>query len=185
MVFVTAICCFQSDFKRIIAYSSVSHIMAIPLLFLWGSSLSIKRFLIVMIFHGFCSPGLFLLVGMTRNWIKTRQLLLMGGLITTSPLIVILLLLFFFFTLSAPPFPSFIAEVFFFGELIKRGGRLLFIIFFFSLLSLVYNLNWFSSIRFFKSKLTYISRYLAYAGIFPLMILLVSSFYFLSLFNIF
>jgi len=67
MVFVTAICCFQSDFKRIIAYSSVSHIMAIPLLFLWGSSLSIKRFLIVMIFHGFCSPGLFLLVGMTRN----------------------------------------------------------------------------------------------------------------------
>jgi len=87
MVFVTVVCCFQSDLKRIIAYSSVSHIIAIPLLFLWGRALSIKRLIMIMVFHGLCSPGLFLLVGVVRNWIKTRQLLIIGGLATTSPLI--------------------------------------------------------------------------------------------------
>jgi len=114
IVFVTAVCCFQSDLKRIIAYSSVSHIIAIPLLFLWGRALSIKRLIMIMVFHGLCSPGLFLLVGVVRNWIKTRQLLIIGGLATTSPLIRIFLLFFFFFTIAAPPFPSFITEVFFF-----------------------------------------------------------------------
>lgn len=112
-VFSFIVCCFQSDMKRLIAYSSVAHIIVIPLLFYSINLLSLQSITIVILFHGLSSSILFMLVGILYSMYSRRQLVLIRGLILVSPLLSFLVVLVFFFTISAPPFPSFIAEVYF------------------------------------------------------------------------
>jgi len=114
LLVVTIVCCFQSDFKRLVAYSSVSHIIAIPILFIGSSFIGLKGLILVMFIHGISSPLLFILVGLIYSLTSTRQHFLIRGLIVLNPLLSFLVVLSFFFTLSAPPFPSFVAEVFFY-----------------------------------------------------------------------
>jgi NADH:ubiquinone oxidoreductase subunit 4 (subunit M) len=112
LVYSTLVCCFQSDFKRLVAYSSVSHIITIPIILFSSSLIGVKGLISVMFLHGLSSPLLFILVGILYSFTFTRQHILMRGLLCVSPLLSLLLVLSFFFTLSAPPFPSFLAEVF-------------------------------------------------------------------------
>lgn len=141
MVYVTIVCVFQSDFKRLVAYSSVSHMMAIPLLLLSDNLISSKGILIVILFHGLSSPILFILVGIIYSIFSRRQLILIRGLVLTSPLLAFILVLAFFFTLSAPPFPSFVAEVVFLVSSFYLTHYLIYIFGIFTFFSLVYNLN--------------------------------------------
>lgn len=112
-IYTTIICCFQSDFKRLIAYSSVSHIIVIPFLIFRNNILSIQSLILIMLFHGLRSSLIFLSVGLLYTIFNSRQLVLMRGLVLVSPLIRFLLVLTFFYTLSAPPFPSYVAEIYF------------------------------------------------------------------------
>jgi len=113
LVYVTLVCCFQSDFKRLVAYSSVSHIMSIPVMLLSSSFIGYKGLISIIFLHGLSSPLLFMLVGVLYSTFLTRQHILMRGVICFSPLVAFIMVLSFFFTLSAPPFPSFLAEVIF------------------------------------------------------------------------
>ncbi len=155
LAFVTLICCFQRDFKRLVAYSSVSHIMSIPILFLSNTSLSIKSLVMLIFFHGLSSPVLFMLVGILYSFYSSRQLVVMRGLLLLSPLLSFILILAFFFTMSAPPFPSFIAEVFFLISSFILSHYLLYFVLLFTFFSLVYNLLWFRIINFSSPSLTY------------------------------
>jgi len=112
-IYRTVICCFQSDFKRLIAYSSVSHIIVIPFLIFRNNILSIQRLILIMLFHGLSSSLIFLSVGLLYTIFNSRQLVLIRGIALVSPLIRFLLVLTFFYTLSAPPFPSYVAEIYF------------------------------------------------------------------------
>jgi NADH:ubiquinone oxidoreductase subunit 4 (subunit M) len=132
---------FQSDLKRLVAYSSVSHMMAIPILLLSNGVLSVKSIIMVMLFHGLRSPILFILVGIIYSFFSRRQLIVVRGLILISPLMSFIIVLAFFFTLSAPPFPSFISEVYFFISSFILSPYLVHVFIIFSFLSLVYNLN--------------------------------------------
>ena len=113
LVYSSIICCIQSDFKRLIAYSSVSHIISIPILLFSNTFISIKGVVGIIFLHGIRSSLLFLIVGIIYSFIQTRQLLLIRGIALVSPLLRFFLILSFFFTISAPPYPSFIIEVFF------------------------------------------------------------------------
>jgi len=148
IVFSTLICCFQSDFKRLVAYSSVSHMMALPFLLLVNSKFSFSTVTLLMFFHGLSSPLLFMLVGVIYSIYSTRQLALVRGLALISPLLSFILVLAFFFTMSAPPFPSFISEVFFFLSSYSLTPYFLVSLVLFAFLSLVYNLNWLTSTLF-------------------------------------
>lgn len=141
MIYVTIVCMFQSDLKRLVAYSSVSHMMAIPILLLSNGVLSVKSIIMVMLFHGLRSPILFILVGIIYSFFSRRQLIVVRGLILISPLMSFIIVLAFFFTLSAPPFPSFISEVYFFISSFILSPYLVHVFIIFSFLSLVYNLN--------------------------------------------
>jgi len=55
----TFACCFQLDIKRTIAYSSVSHIIVIPLLLIHDSELSARIITLIIFSHGFSSAALF------------------------------------------------------------------------------------------------------------------------------
>lgn len=109
----TLVCCFQSDFKKIIAYSSVSHMIVIPLLILRNHILSSQTLTLIILYHGFSSSMLFILVSVLYNHYGTRQLVFIRGGFFISPILGFLAVVIFFFTISAPPFPSFIAEIYF------------------------------------------------------------------------
>lgn len=141
LLFVTVVCSFQADFKRLVAFSSVSHIITIPFLVMASSSISFKAVILIMLFHGLSSPLLFMLVGLTYSLFQTRQLVFIRGLILLSPLLSFIMILAFFFTLSAPPFPSFVGEVLFILASLSLSGSLVYVFLIFAFLSLVYNLN--------------------------------------------
>lgn len=141
LLYVTVVCTLQSDFKRLVAYSSVSHMMAIPILLVANNLMSVKSLVLLMFFHGLSSPLLFMLVGFVYSLFSSRQLLLIRGLMLTSPVLRFILILAFFFTLSAPPFPSFVSEVYFLVSSLFMTSRFVLVFILFTFLSLVYNLN--------------------------------------------
>ena len=179
--FVTLTCCFQSDFKRLVAYSSVRHIITIPFLLISNNFLSLKTLLLVMLFHGLSSPALFVLVGVIYSFYQTRQLVKTRGILTLSPLLSLILILAFFFTLSAPPFPSFVREVFFIFSSLFLSKSLIILFLLYAFFSLVYNLNWLSSLLFYSPLSSNQSLILSFQVVFTLMITFAFSFILLVL----
>ena len=157
-VFSTIVCCFQSDFKRLIAYSSVSHIIVIPFLILSRNILSIQSLILVMLLHGISSSLMFIRVGLLYNIYGSRQLVLLRGIAIMSPLLSLLLVLTFFYTLSAPPFPSYVAEVYFILSTYLLRPYIVVVYILFVFLGLIYNLNWLRSILFSSSTNSHYSN---------------------------
>nr|QHR79578.1 NADH dehydrogenase subunit 4 [Brachionus rubens] len=168
MLYVTVVCLFQSDFKRLVAYSSVSHMMAIPILLLANNLMSVKSLVLLMLFHGLSSPLLFMLVGITYSMFSSRQLIVIRGLLLTSPLLSFIMVLAFFFTLSAPPFPSFVSEVYFLVSSLCLSSSFIYVFCIFTFLSLLYNLNWLSAMVFSSATPSNMSTTLSYMCFMPL-----------------
>ncbi len=148
LLYVTLVCCAQSDFKRLIAYSSVSHIMALVPLVLMSTTPAHYAVTLLILFHGLSSPLLFFLVGLSYETHSTRQLTILRGFALLYPVIRLTLSFRFFFTLRAPPFPSFIREVFFITRALEVRKWFILPLLGFTFFSLVYNLNWLSTLLF-------------------------------------
>lgn len=169
LCYSTFVCCFQSDFKRLVAYSSVSHIITIPIILISNSLVSFKGILAVMFLHGISSPLLFILVGVIYSFSSTRQHVIMRGLLCMSPLLSFIIVISFFFTVSAPPYPSFLAEVLFVYSFMSSWIWGIFSCIVFLFLSIVYNLLWLSSINFLNQDLNYIYSYsFSYSYFYPI-----------------
>jgi NADH-quinone oxidoreductase subunit M len=183
LVFSTLVCCFQSDFKRMVAYSSVSHIIAVPLVLLTGYFVGFKVVVLLIFFHGLRSPVLFSLVGVLYSIYSTRQLALLRGLLLLSPLLSFVCILSFLFTLSAPPYVSFFSEVFFFVYVVLLSPLSLGFLLLFAFLSLVYNLNWLSRLLFRKLyyRVSLRSSFVNFAYLLPITYFHVLSFFILFL----
>ena len=182
-IYSTLVCCFQSDFKRLIAYSSVSHIIVIPLLILRRNILSIQRIILVILLHGISSSLIFFSVGLLYRIFSTRQLVLLRGFVLISPLFSLILVLTFFFTLSAPPFPSYVAEVYFILSTYALSPYILSMFIPFVFLGLVYNLNWLTRILFNKrSNVSFEALSIPFSSLFPFIMILIKSLLMLSLF---
>lgn len=145
LVYVTLVCCLQSDFKRLVAYSSVSHIITIPIMLFASNHIGLKGIISVIFLHGVRSPLMFMLVGVLYICMSTRQHFLIRGIICFRPILSFIIVLSFFFTMSAPPFPSFVAEVFFSLSSIFLWAPSFLFILLFLFLSIVYNLLWLTS----------------------------------------
>ena len=115
--------------------------IVIPFLVMSNNLLAVQALILVMLLHGLSSTVLFISVGVLYSMFSSRQLVLMRGLILTSPLFRFLLILTFLFTLSAPPFPSFVAEVFFIMSSYRLSSYMLYVVLLFAFIGLVYNLN--------------------------------------------
>lgn len=75
----------QTDLKRLVAYTSVSHLGFVLLgIFTWNS-LALQGALIGMICHGFSTGALFALVGALQERTHTREMDRLGGLWAAIP----------------------------------------------------------------------------------------------------
>ncbi|GAA0494083.1 NADH-quinone oxidoreductase subunit M [Tatumella punctata] len=70
----------QTDIKRLIAYSSVSHMGFVLIAIYTGSMLAFQGAVVQMIAHGLSSAALFILCGQLYERLHTRDMRLMGGL---------------------------------------------------------------------------------------------------------
>jgi NADH-quinone oxidoreductase subunit M len=75
----------QTDIKKIIAYSSISHLGYVMLGLLSLDLVGIQGAIIQMVSHGLVAGGLFLMVGMIYERCHTRELAAYGGLAKLVP----------------------------------------------------------------------------------------------------
>jgi len=75
----------QDDIKKIIAYSSISHLGYVMLGLLSLDLVGIQGAIIQMVSHGLVAGGLFLMVGMIYERCHTRELRAYGGLAKLLP----------------------------------------------------------------------------------------------------
>ena len=106
----------QSDMKRLIAYSSVSHMGFVTLGIFTLNQNGIEGGILQMVNHGIITGGLFLCVGMIYERTHTRMIEDYGGLFKTVPIFVVF---FGIFTLAAIGFPGMNAFV---GEFLIISG---------------------------------------------------------------
>ncbi len=100
----------QTDLKRLVAYTSVSH-MGFVLLGIFAGNITARSGAVLQIVaHGISTGALFLLVGMIQERIHTRELGRMGGFWSGVPRLSAFGLLFCLASLGLPGFGNFVAE---------------------------------------------------------------------------
>jgi NADH-quinone oxidoreductase subunit M len=119
----------QKDFKKLIAYSSISH-MGIVLLGLAALNTQGMMGAVFQMFnHGTITAMLFLIVGVLYDRAHTRDLNSFGGLALTMPKYTGIMTIAFFAALGLPGFSGFISELFsFLGAFQVPGLRVITII---------------------------------------------------------
>lgn len=100
----------QTDMKRLIAYSSISHMGFVLLaLFTW-SPIALQGATVQMVAHGLSSAGLFAMAGALQYRIHTRDITQMGGLWSAAPRMSFFALFFVLAALGLPGLGNFIGE---------------------------------------------------------------------------
>ena len=100
----------QTDLKRLVAYTSVSHLGFVLLgIFSWNQ-FGLQGAVMTMICHGLSTGALFILVGALQERIHTRDMDRMGGLWITVPRLSGAALLFALASLGLPGLGDFIGE---------------------------------------------------------------------------
>ena len=80
-IFYGAWCAFQqTDMKRLLAYTSISHMGFVLLALYAGNILTFQGLMIMMLAHGLSSAALFIMCGQVYERLHTRDLRLMGGI---------------------------------------------------------------------------------------------------------
>jgi NADH-quinone oxidoreductase subunit M len=104
----------QHDFKRLIAYSSISHMGYVLLGIASLNSQGMLGAVFQMFNHGTVTAMLFLIVGVLYDRTQTRGVLEFGGLANQMPRYFALVVIAFFASLGLPALSSFISEAFVF-----------------------------------------------------------------------
>lgn len=102
----------QRDLKRLIAYSSVSHMGFVLLGIASLTPEGLSGAMMQMISHGFLSSMLFFLAGVIYTRVHDRQIAHFKGLALVMPVYTAFVMVGFFGSLGLPGFSAFIAEAF-------------------------------------------------------------------------
>lgn len=100
----------QSDMKKLVAYSSVSHLGYCVLGFAALSSISLTGSIYQMLNHGISTGALFLLVGVLYDRRHTREISEYGGLAAKIPIFAALFLVFTLSSVALPLTNGFVGE---------------------------------------------------------------------------
>jgi NADH-quinone oxidoreductase subunit M len=110
VVYAAMVCLAQKDFKKLIAYSSVSHMGFSLLGMVAFTEPAISGAVLNLFTHGIISPMLFLIVGVIYDRAHHREIDGFGGLARVVPEYTALMGLAFFASLGLPGLAGFISE---------------------------------------------------------------------------
>jgi NADH-quinone oxidoreductase subunit M len=100
----------QTDLKRLVAYTSISHMGFVFLgIFVWNT-LALQGVILQLVCHGLSTGALFMIVGSLQERIHTRDMERMGGLWTTVPRMGGVAMFFALASLGLPGLGNFVAE---------------------------------------------------------------------------
>jgi NADH-quinone oxidoreductase subunit M len=100
----------QTDLKRLVAYTSVSHMGFVLLGVFAGNEIALQGAVVQMISHGISTGALFILAGLLQERLHTREIAEMGGLWETMPALSGAGLVFAMASLGLPGLGDFVGE---------------------------------------------------------------------------
>jgi len=110
VVYIGLVALVQSDMKKLIAYSSISHMGFVTLgIFVFNAD-GMRGGMIQMISHGFVSAALFLCVGVLYDRVHSRDIAAYGGVANTMPVFAAFFVLFAMANSGLPGTSGFIGE---------------------------------------------------------------------------
>jgi NADH-quinone oxidoreductase subunit M len=101
----------QKDLKRLVAYSSISHMGLVVMGTAVWSSLTLSGAVLQMVNHGLTTSALFILVGMLDERVHSRELENFGGLWSKMPVFSAFFLFFSMASLGLPGLNNFVGEI--------------------------------------------------------------------------
>lgn len=122
IVYIGFVALAQTDMKKLIAYSSISHMGFVTLgMFLTfaiarntgqldGAVMGISGAMVQMISHGFISGAMFLAVGVLYDRVHSREIAAYGGVANTMPWFAMFAVLFFMANSGLPGTSGFVGE---------------------------------------------------------------------------
>ncbi len=100
----------QSDFKRLVAYSSIAHMGFILVGVYAFNELGMQGAIVTMIAHGFSTAALFMMAGSLQERLHTREMSQMGGLWIKAPRMGAMTMFFVIASVGMPGLGNFIGE---------------------------------------------------------------------------
>ena len=110
VVYIGLVALVQADMKKLIAYSSISHMGFVTLGFFIFNAYGVEGALIQMISHGFISAAMFLCVGVMYDRMHSRQIADYGGVVNTMPKFASFFMLFAMANCGLPATSGFVGE---------------------------------------------------------------------------
>jgi proton-translocating NADH-quinone oxidoreductase chain M len=149
----------QSDFKRIIAYSSIGHMNLVVLGIFSFNVIGLEGAIFQSLSHGFIASGLFFLIGILYDRFKTRTIKYFGGLTTIMPLYSCFFLFFSLANIGFPGTSSFVGEFLILTGAFKTNIFTTFLCATSMIISGAYSLWLYNKIAYGNLKLQYINTF--------------------------
>ncbi len=111
IVYIALVALAQTDMKKLIAYSSISHMGFVTLGFFIFNVHGIEGAVVQMISHGFVSGALFLCVGVLYDRLHSRKLETYGGVAHSMPMFAALMMIFTLANVGLPGTSGFVGEL--------------------------------------------------------------------------
>lgn len=110
VVYIGFVALAQSDMKKLVAYSSISHMGFVTLGFFLFNSQGVEGGLVQMISHGFISAAMFLCIGVLYDRVHSREISAYGGVVNTMPKFAFFAVLFAMANSGLPATSGFVGE---------------------------------------------------------------------------
>ncbi|WEN41866.1 NADH-quinone oxidoreductase subunit M [Thauera sp. GDN1] len=110
VVYIGFVALVQADMKKLVAYSSISHMGFVTLGFFMFNPLGVEGALVQMISHGFVSGAMFLCIGVLYDRMHSRQIADYGGVVNTMPKFAAFFMLFAMANSGLPATSGFVGE---------------------------------------------------------------------------
>ncbi|MFH2139324.1 MAG: NADH-quinone oxidoreductase subunit M [Pseudomonadota bacterium] len=110
VVYIGLVALAQSDMKKLVAYSSISHMGFVTLGLFIFNAYGMEGALLQMISHGFVSGALFLCIGVMYDRVHSRQIVDYGGVANTMPVFAAFFMLFAMANSGLPGTSGFVGE---------------------------------------------------------------------------
>ncbi len=110
VVYIGLVALVQADMKKLIAYSSVSHMGFVTLGFFLFNAYGVEGAMVQMVSHGFISAAMFLCVGVMYDRLHSRQIADYGGVANKMPVFAAFFMLFAMANSGLPGTSGFVGE---------------------------------------------------------------------------
>lgn len=110
VIYIGVVALVQTDMKKLVAYSSISHMGFVTLGFFMFNPLGVEGALVQMISHGFVSGAMFLCIGVLYDRMHSRNIADYGGVVNTMPKFAAFFMLFAMANAGLPATSGFVGE---------------------------------------------------------------------------